>query len=82
MLQRAVEKEVFGMMKIKSLIPEDIIGLKLQAIRNDPERQQGEIEDIMFLVENYKDKMDWSLIEQYVRILKTEELYKEICKKR
>jgi len=82
MLQRAEEKEVFGMIKIKSLIPEDIIGLKLQAIKNNPERQQSEMEDIMFLVEDYKDKMDWSLIEQYARILKMEELYTEICKKR
>lgn len=82
MLQRVEEKEVFGTIKIKSLIPEDLIGSKLQAIKNNPERQQSEIEDIMFLVENYKDKMDWSLIEQYAKILKMEELYKEICKKR
>jgi len=82
MLQRAEEKEVFGAIKIKSLIPEDLIGLKLQAIKNNPERQQSEMEDIMFLVEYYRDRMDWSLIEQYARILEMEELYKEICKKR
>lgn len=82
MLQRAEEKEVFGTIKIKSLIPEDLIGLKLQAIKNNPERQQSEMEDIMFLVREYKNKMDWSLIEQYAKILKMEELYNEIWKKR
>jgi predicted nucleotidyltransferase len=82
MLQRAEEKEVFGTIKIKSLIPEDLIGLKLQAIKNNPERQQREMEDILFLINDYKDKIDWSLIEQYVNILKMEELYKEICKKK
>ncbi len=81
MLQRAEEKEVFGSIKIKSLIPEDLIGLKLQAIKNNPERQQSEMEDIMFLVREYKNKMDWSLIEEYAKILKMEELYKEICKR-
>ncbi len=82
MLQRAVEKEVFAAIKIKTLIPEDIIGLKLQAIKNNPKRQHGEIEDIMFLIENYKNEINWSLIEQYVKILNMEELYTQICKKR
>jgi hypothetical protein len=63
MLQRAVEKEVFAAIKIKTLIPEDIIGLKLQAIKNNPKRQHGEIEDIIFLTENYKNEINWSLIE-------------------
>jgi len=82
MLRRAVEKEIFGMVKILSMIPEDLIGLKLQAIKNNPQRKQREMEDILFLVENYKDKMDWSLIEQYVRLLEMQVLYQEICKER
>lgn len=82
MIQRAKEKEIFGNMKIRCLIPEDIIGLKLQAIKNNPERRQAEMEDIMFLVNDYKNKMDWSLIEHYAKILQMDELYMEICKKR
>ncbi len=41
MLQRAEEKEVFGAIKIKFLIPDDLIRKKLQAIKNNPERQQS-----------------------------------------
>jgi predicted nucleotidyltransferase len=82
MLQRAVEKDVFGGIKIKSLIPEDLIGLKMQAIKNNPEIRHRDMDDILFLVENYKHNMDWSLIERYAGILKMEELYEEICGKR
>lgn len=82
MLQRAVEKEAFGSIKIRTLIPEDLIGLKLQAIKNDPKRKAAEMEDIMFLARVYKDQVDWSLIEQYAKILEMEVLYKEIVKGR
>ncbi len=83
MIKNADEKEVFdGLLKVKVLRPEDIIGLKLQAIKNNPSRQQKDVEDIESLLAVYKDKMDMSLIEQYVRILEMGDLYKKIVKRK
>ncbi len=83
MIENAEEKKVFNdSLKLKVVRPEDIIGLKLQAIKNNPSRQQKEIEDIESLLAIYKNKMDLSLIEQYVSILEMEDLYKKIFKRK
>ncbi len=83
MIEHADEKEVFGgFLKIKVVKPEDIIGLKLQAVKNNPSRQENEIADIESLLGIYKDDLDMSLIERYVSILEMEDLYKEISKRR
>ncbi len=82
MLQRAEEKTVFEKLSLRVLCPEDLIGLKLQSIKNSPERKAIEMDDILFLVQTYKDRMDWSLIEGYVKILNMEEIYREILEKR
>ena len=51
MLGRAEEKEIFGgLLKIKVLKPEDLIGLKLQAIKNDAERMENDMADIKALI--------------------------------
>lgn len=82
MIEDAEEKEIFnGSLKIKVLKPEDIIGLKLQAIKNDPARKQREIEDIGFLISNYKKNMDFDLIYEYVRILEMDEVFREIMRR-
>jgi hypothetical protein len=80
MLQRAEKKKVFEELIINVLRPEDLIGLKLQAIKNNPERKQQEMNDILFLVDTYKDKMDWALIERYAKILDMEEVYRDIVR--
>lgn len=69
MLQRAEEKMVFGgTLTIKTLRPEDLIGLKLQAIKNNPERKASDLADIKVLMQIHKDKTDWSLVEKYFTI--------------
>ena len=78
MLKRSEEKEVFGSLKIKVLRPEDIIGLKFQAIKNNPSREGWEIEDIESLLSIHGKNLDWSLVEKYSKILDVEELYKKI----
>ena len=51
MLERAVEREIFdSTIKIKVLRPEDIIGLKLQAMNNDAERKEHDMQDIKSLM--------------------------------
>ncbi len=51
-------------LNIKSLLPEDIIGLKIQAFSNDKSREFQDKADIQFLIENYKD-LDWKKIKGY-----------------
>lgn len=80
MLQRAEEKEIFGNMRIKVLKPEDIIGLKFQAIKNNPSRKQTDMDDIEQIISIHRDNLDWSLIKKYSKILEIEELYKKIRK--
>lgn len=51
-------------LNIKCLLPEDIIGLKIQALSNDPSREFQDKADIQFLIENYPN-MDWEKIKSY-----------------
>jgi len=79
MLDRAVEKEIFdGSIRIKVLLPEDLIGLKLQAIKNDPSRKERDLADIESLVAVQKSSLDWALIESYAGILDARDLLMKI----
>jgi hypothetical protein len=49
---------------IKCLLPEDIIGLKIQAFSNDISREFQDKADIQFLIENYLN-LDWNKIKSY-----------------
>ena len=82
MLDRAVEKEIFdGSIRIKVLLPEDLIGLKLQAIKNDPSRKERDLADIESLVAVQKSSLDWALIESYAGILDASDLLMKIREK-
>ena len=66
MLERAKELDIFeGKLKIKVLVPEDIIGLKLQASVNNPDREGKEYADIESLMGYYGSKLDWQRLEEY-----------------
>ena len=70
MLERAEEKEIFGgELKIKVLKPEDLIGLKLQAVKNNPSRKEMDIADIKALVSAQQEPLDWPLIRGYAENL-------------
>ena len=78
MLQRTMEMKIFnGELTIRVLVPEDIIGLKLQAIRNDPRRREQDMEDIKALVVSRQGKLNWKLIKEYAEILDAADLLKE-----
>ncbi len=53
--------------EINVLSPEDIIGLKLQAIKNDKEREVIDLNDIKFLIKNHRLNLD--KIKKYAKIL-------------
>ena len=79
MIQRASETEVFGgSLKVKVLRPEDLIGLKLQAIKNNPSRERTDMADIESLLAVHKDNLDWLLIEKYFKIFEMEDLYNKL----
>ena len=79
MLKRAVEKDILkGSLKIKVLKPEDLIGLKFQAIKNNPLREQTDIEDIKALLSILGGNLDWSEIEEYAKTFDMMDVYKKI----
>jgi len=82
MLGNALEKDIFGgKLKIRILRPEDIIGLKIQAIANDKERTTRELADIEALMDYYRGNLDWELIEEYFSLFEQKEKFKELKNK-
>lgn len=79
MLQRAVDKNIFGgSLMVKTLRPEDLIGLKLQAIKNNPKRKEGDLADIRMLIQIQTDNLDWELIREYCEVLEMEEMCEKL----
>lgn len=78
MLKRAEEKEISdGSIKIRVLKPEDIIGLKVQAIYNNPSRKQDIVDIESLLAVNGYD-IDWILLEKYFNMFDMGVLYKRM----
>lgn len=66
MLKRGVKKRIFdNKIEIKVLIPEDLIGLKVQAIVNNPNRRSIDWSDIEQLVEKNAKNIDWDIIKNH-----------------
>jgi len=82
MLTRAKEKEIFnGEIKIKVLCPEDLIGLKLQAMKNNPSREPTDRADIEALISLHREKLDWELLEEYFKLFEMEDLSNKLRNK-
>jgi predicted nucleotidyltransferase len=79
MLQRAREVPVLGgELTVKALLPEDLIGLKLQAIVNDPKnRYTVDAPDIQQLLKLHRARMDMGLVREYFRLFIKEDLLDE-----
>ena len=81
MLKRAERKTAFGnTLSIPVLKPEDIIGLKLQAVKNDKSRRSMDLDDVKLLLKEQKGKIDYAVIEEYVKLLGMEEIWSEVLK--
>lgn len=79
MLERAELKTVFdGQQPIPVIIPEDLIGLKVQAIANKPSRTALDRTDIEGLMQIYGDQLDWQRIADYFALFEMTELYLEL----
>ena len=69
MLERAKMKDILnGQFSVKVVIPEDLIGLKVQAIANDIKRYQQDMVDIQSILEVHYKKLDMTLIEEYFNL--------------
>ena len=68
MLTRKTRFKVFDTYMVSVLLPEDIIGLKMQAIANDPSREPFDVKDMRLLLK-YKTRkrqsIDWELLTDY-----------------
>ncbi|MBP7552203.1 MAG: hypothetical protein KA885_02160 [Spirochaetes bacterium] len=77
MLKSAIEKNILGnSVSVKILLPEDIIGLKLQAIKNDSSRESIDRSDIKYLLENIL--LDINKIKNYAKILNMSDYFDKI----
>lgn len=82
MLKRAVTKELYGRtIEIKVAIIEDLIGLKIQAMTNDPIRRSSDLADIETLLDLHKAHLDWDLLEDYFQLFEQTELLQSLKEK-
>lgn len=79
MMRRSRKTSVFGgEFEVKTLLPEDLIGLKVQAISNDPQnRYLVDAPDIQRLLDLHQDKIDMNLVREYFRLFDKEALLDE-----
>lgn len=66
MLDRAKDYPALGgNQSLRTAEPEDVIGLKVQAMSNDPERKRFEQNDIERLMARYGSRLDWGRIQEF-----------------
>lgn len=76
MLERAKETDMLnGQFKARVILPEDIIGLKVQSSSNQPERHHQDMADIEYLLRTNVNKMNMDSVREYFRLFdRTREL--------
>ncbi len=79
MLAQAIAAELFqGTMMVRVARVEDLIGLKVQAIVNDPERQALDLADIAALLRIHGPNLDWHLIKEYCALFQQTALFQRL----
>lgn len=79
MLERMEFKEIYdGKVRIPVIRPEDLIGLKVQAIANSPARMAIDLGDIEGLMQLCSNSMDWRRIEEYFALFTMLDLFNEL----
>jgi Uncharacterised nucleotidyltransferase len=82
MLERAKEFPALeGTQSLKTAQPEDIIGLKVQAMSNDPERRTQEQTDIERLMAQYERRLDWKRIQEFYEVFDLEAEFRKLQEK-
>ncbi|MDD5194186.1 MAG: hypothetical protein PHQ96_00745 [Candidatus Omnitrophica bacterium] len=79
MLNRAVKKIIFEeTITLSVLLPEDLIGLKVQSLQNNPQRKVLDLEDIKGLLEANAANLNWGLIEKHFALFGLNGIYVEL----
>lgn len=82
MLKRAKKVYLFNnSINIYVLCPEDIVGLKLQAMMNDDSRKERELSDIQLLMEHFNTTFDWDIVKEYFNIFEQKKLFEKLKKR-
>lgn len=82
MLGRAKKHTILKNSEVPVLIPEDIIGLKVQSIVNNPQRRSLDMADIEYLLRENRDRLDLGRVREYFDLFQwgkeLDELFKRI----
>lgn len=79
MLKNAQEKMLNQLrLKIKVIKTEDLIGLKVQAISNDPERFHKDMADIRLLIKGHYSALNKDVLREYFKLFEREKEIEEI----
>jgi hypothetical protein len=79
MLTRTTSYPIFrNTASIRIAAPEDVIGLKVQAIANNPHRRLQDQADIERLMEIYRERLNWDRIQTYYELFDLGEEAKEL----
>lgn len=79
MLNRTVKKKIFrGKITINVLIPEDLIGLKIQAIVNNQARKAVDWNDMEQLIETNLKDIDWEVIRRHFLLFNLDKDFKAL----
>lgn len=79
MLERRGRKTVFsGQAEIPVIQPEDLIGLKVQAIANNPARLAVDLGDMEGLMRILGAELNWERMEVYFALFSMQELFREL----
>ena len=65
-------------LKLQVARPEDLIGLKVQAMANDQMRRSRELADIESLLERYQGRVDWQRIKAYFELFDFRDDFKRV----
>jgi hypothetical protein len=77
MLERGQRKSFFdSAIELRVLLPEDLIGLKLQSMCNDASRAVYDYDDIKKLLQ--VNECDWELLGRHFTLFEKEDLYKQL----
>jgi predicted nucleotidyltransferase len=82
MLKRSRTVSLFNnTIALKVLLPEDLVGLKLQASLNDKSRELRELADIHTILERFKGAVSWEIIEEHFNLFEQQLLFRELKEK-
>ncbi|HEC12360.1 MAG TPA: hypothetical protein ENI80_03780 [Acidiferrobacteraceae bacterium] len=82
MLERAQQQGVFGgTLQVKLVRAEDLIGLKIQAIKNNPSRTHQDLADIEALIARQDQTLDWQELQAYFELFDMKELFDSLRSK-